>query len=259
MGYGYFWWRAHEHLMKRIYFVTEGVTDQIVIQGLVEQWLGGEEFTVSPIQPPSSAYAEGLDSNLSEGWKGVLAWCSGQRIGGAAGRDEAFRQADCLIIHMDADVATDPDFKSPVFSGLCPPAQNACDWVRDHLIASLGASLPLNVVFCVPAQNIEAWVLCALHPDVADQNAPIECHRRSCSLLAVQKSPRLVRSKDDRLRKETARYQRSLSKIVRGWPNCASGDDPRCPQAVRFEHEAKQVLTGTQKTASSGIKIKIAN
>jgi hypothetical protein len=74
--------------MKRIYFVTEGYTDQIIIQGLIEQWLGDEDFTVSHIQPPSSAYAEGLDSNLSEGWKGVLAWCSGQRMGGKAGRDE---------------------------------------------------------------------------------------------------------------------------------------------------------------------------
>jgi len=42
---------------------------------------GDEDFTVSHIQPPSSAYAEGLDSNLSEGWKGVLAWCSGRRMG----------------------------------------------------------------------------------------------------------------------------------------------------------------------------------
>lgn len=154
---------------------------------------------------------------------------------------------------MDADVATDPDFKSPVFSGLCPSAKNAYDWVREHLIASLGASLPLNVVLCVPAQDMEAWVLCALHPDVADENAPIEC-RCDPGALLVQRPPyRLVRRKGGRLRKETAKYQRSLSKIVKGWPNCAAGDAPRCPRAVRFEREAKQVLTGTQKTASSGI------
>jgi hypothetical protein len=113
--------------MKRIYFVTEGLTDQIVIQGLIEEWLGDEDFTVSRIQPPSSDYAAGLDSNLSEGWKGVLAWCSGQRLGGAAGRDEALRLADGLFIHMDADVAPDPAFKSPPFNGACPPAQSACN------------------------------------------------------------------------------------------------------------------------------------
>ncbi|MFZ1641470.1 MAG: hypothetical protein WAV07_08540 [Candidatus Contendobacter sp.] len=228
--------------MKRIYFVTEGRTDQIVIQGLIEQWLGKEDFTVSRIQPPSSAYAEGLDSNLSEGWKGVLAWCSGQRMVGPAGRDEAFRQADCLIVHMDADVASDPDFKSPTFNGPCPPAGNACDWVRDHLTALLGGDLHSNAVLCVPAQDMEAWVLCALHPDVADDNAPIECRQEPGALL-VQRTPyRLVRRKDGRLKKEAIKYQHNLSRIMQGWPNCTAGDEPHCSQAVRFEQDARRVL-----------------
>lgn len=248
MGYGHLRGRSNEHLMKYIYFVTEGSTDQIVIQGLIEHWLGSEEFIPRHIQPPSSAYVEELDSNLSEGWKGVLAWCSGQRMGGAAGRDEAFKQADCLIIHMDADVATDPDFKSPPFDGLCPPVENACDWVRDHLTVSLGGTLPSNVVLCVPAQDMEAWLLCSLHPDIADVNAPIECHPQPCSLLAVQKTPRLVRNKDGRLRKETTMYRSSLSRIVKGWPNCTAGDEPRCSQAIRFEQETRRVLTRSPET-----------
>lgn len=115
--------------MKRIYFVTEGATDQIVFQGLIERWLG-EDFIARQIQPPSSAYAEGLDSNLSEGWKGVLAWCAGRRADGAAGRDEALRQADCLIIHTDADVATDPTFLAPPFNGpVRPPAMRSTGYV----------------------------------------------------------------------------------------------------------------------------------
>lgn len=227
--------------MKTVYFVTEGPTDQIVIQSLIEHWLGEEDFIPRHIQPPSSAYAEGLDSNLCEGWKGVLAWCAGKRPVGPAGRDEALKQADCLIIHTDADVATDPDFKSPSFEDSCPPARNACDWVRDHLSASIGGN-PSNVVLCVPAQDLEAWVLCALHPEVADANSPIECHPEPEALLAVQKSPRLVRNKDGRLRKETAKYRSSLPKIVKGWPNCAAGKDPRCPEAARFEQDAKRVL-----------------
>jgi hypothetical protein len=228
--------------MKRIYFVTEGLTDQIVIRGLIEEWLGDEDFTVSRIQSPSSDYAAGLDSNLSEGWKGVLAWCAGKRLGGAAGRDEALRLADGLFIHMDADVASDTEFKSPPFSGPCPPAGNACDWVHDHLAALLAGALPSNVVLCVPAQDLEAWVLCALHPAVADANAPIECHPKPSALLALQKAPRLVRSKDGRLRKEIDRYCESLAKVIQGWPNCAAGASPRCPEAARFERDARLTL-----------------
>lgn len=201
-----------------------------------------QDFVPIPIQPPSSAYAEGLDSNLSEGWKGVLAWCSGQRIEGLVGRNEAFRQADCLIIHMDTDVATDPDFKSPVFDGLCPPVENACNWVRNYLITSLGGNLPSNVVLCVPAQDMEAWVLCALHPDVADDYAPIECRQEPGALL-VQRAPyHLVRRKQGRLKKKAIKFQRNLSRIMQGWPNCTAGNEPRCSQAVRFEQEARRVL-----------------
>lgn len=227
--------------MKRIYFVTEGATDQIVFQGLIERWLG-EDFIARQIQPPSSAYAEGLDSNLSEGWKGVLAWCAGRRADGAAGRDEALRQADCLIIHTDADVATDPAFLAPPFNGPCPPASHAVDWVRQHLTAALGDHLPANVVLCVPAQDLEAWTLTALHPEIADLHMPIECREEPGALLVQRRPYQLVRRKDGRLKKNKAGYQAAMSSIVSGWPNCTEGNAPRCPEAARFEAESRQVL-----------------
>lgn len=228
--------------MKCIYFVTEGSTDQIVIEGLIANWLGEEDFIPRHIQPPSSAYADGLNTNLSDGWKGVLAWCEGKRPDGPTGRDEAIKLADCLVIHTDADVATDADFKSPAFSGTCPPVTNTTDWVRHHLAALLGSALPPNIVLCVPAQDLETWVICALHPDIADQNMPIECKKEPGALLVQRYPYRLVRRKDGRLKKETAKYKNNLRAIIRGWSNCTAGAQPRCPEAVRFEQEARCVL-----------------
>jgi hypothetical protein len=226
--------------MKRVYFVTEGVTDKIVIEGLIDCWLGGEDFISRSIQPPSSDYADGLSANLSEGWKGVCNWCAGKRMVGPAGRDEAIKNADCLIVHIDADVATDPEFKAPPFNGPCPPARNACDWIRNHLASLFGGTLPDNVVLCVPSQDLEAWILCALHPDVADENFPLECRNEPGALL-VQRAPhRLVRRKNGRLKKEPGRYQASLSNIVAGWSHCTAGVPSRCPEAIRFEDEAKR-------------------
>ena len=228
--------------MKRIYFVTEGVTDQIVIQGLVENWLGDEDFVPNRIQPPSSAYAEELDSNLSEGWKGVLSWCRGVRAAGSAGRDEAMRQADCLFIHIDADVASDAAFCNPPLDSPCPPASSAADWVREHLMTVLGGEVPAKVVLCVPAQDMEAWVVSALHPGLADQHAPIECREEPGTLFVQQAPYRLVRRKDGRLKKDTKKYQDAVRAIVSGWGNCASGETPRCAEAARFEQEARLVL-----------------
>jgi hypothetical protein len=226
--------------MKRIYFVTEGPTDQIVLQGLIEQWLN-EDFIPIHIQPPSSAYAADLDSKLSEGWRGVLAWCSGEQ---EAARNEALRQADCLIIHTDADVAKDADFSSPAFIGSCPPASSAANRVRDRLIMAMSDATAPNIVLAVPAQDLEAWVLTALHPDIADNHKPIECRIEPGALL-VQRTPhRLVRRKEGRLKKSKIKYQHAMPKIIDGWRNCTTGSEPRCLEALRFEEEVRQVLNG---------------
>jgi hypothetical protein len=216
--------------MKTIYFVTEGQTDQVVLEGLVAHWLEGEDFDPRHIQPPTSAYSGGLSSNLSQGWKGVLAWCAGQRPSGAAGRNEALRLADCLFIHTDADVASDPAFKTPPYPNGLQNPRGACNWVRQHLTGALGGGLPPNVVLCVPAQDLEAGVLCALHPDVADKYMPIESRKTPGTLLNQRKPYKL---------KKTARsYEENRDSIIADWGDCTS----RCPEAMRFEIEARKKL-----------------
>ena len=110
--------------MKTVYFVTEGPTDQLVLEALVAKWLD-EDFVPRHIQPPSSEYAIELDESLSPGWKGVLGWCEGRSAGLRVSRDEVVKQADCLIVHVDADVAVDSEFSHPPFAGACPPARDA--------------------------------------------------------------------------------------------------------------------------------------
>lgn len=228
--------------MRRVYFVTEGPTDQIVLQGLVASWLGNEDFISRNIQPPSSAYAEDLESNLSEGWKGVVAWCQGKRSAGRAGRDEALALADCLFIHLDADVVADPDFANPPFMGAIPPASDATNWIRAHLTNWLGGTIPPNVVLCIPSQDLETWILCALHPDIADNYMPIECKKEPATLLFQRAPYRLIRKKDNRFRKITANYQLHLQQIIRRWSNVTGDEIPRCPEALRFEQDTKTTL-----------------
>jgi hypothetical protein len=226
--------------MKTVYLVTEGVTDQIVLAALITTWLGDSDFLLRYVQPPESAYAEGLRTRLSEGWRGVVAWCSGGL--GAVSRDEVVRIADCAIIHVDADVASDPEFSASPFAGPCPPATPACDHIRVRLIGGFGGMIPDNVVLCIPSQDLEAWVLSALHPEVADKYEPIECHAQPGRLLALQKMDRLVRSSSGRLRKISGAYRGAAEEIVKNWDNCTSGDSPRCPEAVRFEIETRRAL-----------------
>lgn len=228
--------------MQSIYFVTEGITDQIVIRGLIAKWLNGKDFVPRYIQPPTSAYAEGLDSNLSNGWKGVVAWCSGRRPKGPAGRDEALKRADCLVIHLDADIATDPEFFDPPIGLGRPTPNDAAEWVREKTLEMLPPDAHHKVLLCVPAQDLEAWIITCLHPDVSDEHAPIE-NREDPGALLVQRGPiRLVRRQGRTLKKLPERYERALAAIVGGWGNCTAvvaGAPPRCPEALRFEREAR--------------------
>jgi hypothetical protein len=227
--------------MKTVYYVTEGITDQIVLDELVSAWLG-EDYVPRHIQPPSSAYADELELSLSQGWKGVRDWCAGGRSTGPTGRDEAITAADCLIIHIDADVGLDPEFTNPPYTGPCPPAKAQCDWVRAQITSMFGGVLPANVALCVPAQDLEAWVLTALHPAESDRHKPIECRAEPGALLIGRSPERLVNRKDKRIRKKVERYRDSASRIAAGWSNCTKGPTPRCPEAVRFEVDARQVL-----------------
>jgi hypothetical protein len=231
--------------MKTIYFVTEGTTDQIVLEGLVGSWMGQEDFVARHIQPPASDFLEDREHVLSNGWKGVLAWCQGKNRIGPTSRDEVLRRADCLIVHLDADVARDPEFKSNPFAGKCPPARSCSDWVRQHLLEQVTTQAVENLVLCVPAQALEAWLVSALHPNVADDYQPIECRDQPESLLVQRPPYRLVRTKGASFKKETGNYRKALPTIVARWPNAVE----RCPEAARFEAEAKVVLgrkKGTQ-------------
>ena len=241
MGDGHIGRHAEEYMMKQVYFVTEGVTDQIVIESLLVNWFGDEDFVSNRIQPPSSAYADNLVTALSQGWRGVLSWCRGATQEVESSRNEVLRRADLVIIHIDCDVVRDADFSNPPYVGGVAPVSDACDFAKSELARLLGA-VNNNVVFCVPAQDIEAWVLCSLFPEVADANLPIE-QRVSPGALLVQRAPyRLVRRKNGALKKDTGRYQMFAEAIVNGWPNCVGGANPRCPEAATFERDIRAAI-----------------
>lgn len=124
--------------MRQIYFVTEGVTDQIMLEGLIENWLDNEDFLPIRIQPPSSAYADAMETTLSQGWRGVVAWCGSQTESTKQSREEVLIKADLLVIHVDADVARDANFLKPHFADLIPPIEPLCEHVRGGLAFHFG-------------------------------------------------------------------------------------------------------------------------
>ena len=220
--------------VPRISYVVEGKTDLIVLDALVERFLGTDDYQANEIQPPSSAFTN-HQGPLGGGWHGVLRWCElvGATAGGAA-NDIALANCDCLIIHLDADIALESELAPLALPAPCPPAKETCDNIRAHLRALLGGSLPPKVVLCVPAQCTEAWVFAALHSREAAPFAPLEC-REEPERLLIQRPDRLVRDKDGGAKKQTDKYRAATDKIAANWPDATS----LCDEAARFETECR--------------------
>jgi hypothetical protein len=225
--------------MKNIMFVTEGVTDQIILEEVIAEWLGGEDFVSNRVQPPSSAIAEIVEGPLSEGWRGVMTWCGSPKDNISSAREYALQTADLLVVHVDADVGFDVNFHDPVISAQAESAA-ICEHVEAAVRGALGFDYK-NVVLCVPSLDLECWILCCLYPGIADENSPVEV-RRSPAELLLAKNEKLVRRKDGRIRKNTANYQIHKTRVASQWSNCTAGNPVRCVQAGIFETRVRKVL-----------------
>ncbi len=222
----------------RVGYVVEGKTDYIVLDALVEYFLGNKDYVPTQIQPPTSEYAN-HQGPLGGGWKGVLKWCE---QGGAT--PDGFVQSlpllhyDYLIIHVDADIAIATELQARGFSAPCPPAKDTCDRLRHHLIALLGNPLSAKVLLCIPAQCMEAWVFAALHPDLVASFQPIEC-RQEVERLLIGKPDRLVRDHEGRARKDAQRYEKVAHRIAAGWPQAITA----CPEAQYFDNACRAAFS----------------
>ena len=149
-----------------------------------------------------------------------------------------FANYDCLIIHLDADIALEKELLSLALAAPCPPARETCDLIRTYVASLLGGNLSLKVVLCVPAQCTEAWIVAALYPDEAAKFAPIEC-RNEPERLLIQKPDKLVRDKDGTAKKQVNQYKKSINKLVAGWSDAVTA----CAEAPRFEAECRDALS----------------
>jgi hypothetical protein len=152
---------------------------------------------------------------------------------------------DVLVVHVDADIASENALASADLRRECPPATATCDRIRAHVLYLLGCSEPpARTALCIPAQSTETWVLAALYPSEADQYGHIECRQDPAALL-VGRRPGLVRRKDGAYKKVTRRYADASGEISSGWTHVTA----RCPEAGRFEHDMLRAL-GRASTAA---------
>jgi hypothetical protein len=217
-------------VIPRISVVAEGPTDVSVVQGIIGLLV--EDFELVVLQPESTAIA-GDFGERGGGYRGVLRWCEalGQR-GGPTG-DPAFEQSAAVIVHVDADVSDEPEFgcRQARTGGRRPHAPTTSA-IAAILQAAIGAGHPA-LVFCIPNEATEAWLLPRFRPYVADIEALSDPAREF-----VGGQPKLCRFQAGRLKKDVARYQ-AIEGLAKDWWPLAVQE---CGEAWCFDGELRSRL-----------------
>lgn len=226
----------------RIALVAEGVTDYAVLKAAIELMLDPRPFDMKLLQPEESVAFTGAGAAgpLGGGWRGVYKWClqAALRSGGSVSSDPLFLSYDILILHLDADVASEDPANYPVplpeLAGVlpceqpCPPCKDTTDKLRQILLSWVGeARTPQRTILCTPSKCTEAWIVAIFFPqDRHMKKWGWECHPDPESRLAQQPKPR-------RFTKRRADYDARKEGIQKGWPRIVE----QLSEAKRFQNE----------------------
>jgi len=222
--------------------VAEGPTDQTVLQAITRV-SAGPAIRFLSIQPESSDAFGGFGPHGS-GWKGVRSWCNeaAATVGGIhAYMSSRFGpQIHLLLVHVDADIAGDPEIgvQKP-----CPPACATTNEIRKIVSTWLGCDvLPPQVLAVVPSKSTEAWILAALVARDNESIPNIECIMEPARRLT--RSPfKYLRTRDGEPKKEQHVYTDVLApEAAARWQRVCE----LCWEASRFAHE----LAAAMKAAS---------
>ena len=225
--------------------VAEGPTDIEIIQTLVSKIIPGMHDFLT-LQPDISE-TEGFGSN-GAGWQGVLNWC--KSVPRDFGSLQSFLKnggptIDLLIIHIDADVSREPEIDC---FAPCPLIQNTIDNLRVKIAEWLDESVwPREILCCIPADNMEAWIMCAFDVNTPYHNPPsilLECLQKPEYIISGQgynRPERLLRRKSNGKPHKTVPVyvNKLIPKLEEKWEDVKKV----CSQAQIFEDNLRTVIS----------------
>ena len=162
----------------RIAASVEGPTDVIVLEAVLKALLPDADFEFQTLQPEGSVAFDSAPFNgTGVGWVGVYRWSlqAAREGGGSVSGSSALSNHDVLIVHVDADVASETYASGKIRDAPrddlpceqpCPPPDKTTNALRAVVLNWLGEhGCPPRVVLCTPSKSTEAWVLAAVWPE----------------------------------------------------------------------------------------------
>jgi len=148
--------------MPSFALVTEGLTDQIIIENILIGFFDDPDMSVNSLQPLRDETDRSRTINPGN-WHQVLEYCSSERFRGA------FQFNDYVIVQIDTDVAADYGVSDRDEEGNELSVEDMIERVKAVLIVHIGQEFYKNytrrILFAVAVQSIECWLLPLLFGD----------------------------------------------------------------------------------------------
>ena len=152
--------------------ITEGATDQQVIQAVLDGFFDPEEIDTRPFLPVYDNTHKHQVENFSN-WQLVLEYCASPKFA------EAFPFVDYIVVQVDTDQCDDPKFGVSKHEGgkLLPPSEIAAP-VAVRLQEKIGDAVwnrfHERIIFAVAVDTIECWLL-PLYAEGKAKAKPLNC------------------------------------------------------------------------------------
>jgi hypothetical protein len=185
-------------------FITEGYTDQIVIENILIGLLNDDDLFVTRLQPTLDETA--INSVPSHGnWHKALQYCESQDF------KDAFLRIDYAIIQIDADIFKTQQLPLAYQINLAPniTPEETITAIKEKIIDLIGEVFYQNhnqkIIFAISVDAIECWLL-----PIYYQNLPAKASKTTGCLKSLNE--KLSKDEGFTIDKKSPKYYRIVSK-----------------------------------------------
>jgi len=147
--------------MTNFGLITEGLTDQIVIESILAGYFNNPDIDIRPLQPERDKDDENKSHNYG-GWSQVFAYCESNNF------KEAFQFIDYIIIQIDTDVSEDYNIAKQDENGEFTPQQlitKVIEKFRDGIGEDFYNTNQQKIIFAISVHSLECWLLPLYYTD----------------------------------------------------------------------------------------------
>jgi hypothetical protein len=149
--------------MNTFALITEGKTDQIVIENILAGYFKTRDLDVNELQPPGDETDKNRGQNFG-GWHKVFEYCQSDEFKGA------FQFNDYVIVQIDTDVSEEAHYDIPKYENAkdLSPGQlikKVVEKFKNLMTSEFYAAHKDRIIFAISVHSIECWLLPLYYTD----------------------------------------------------------------------------------------------